>query len=100
MKMPEFDPEDQINVNEDDITIVELEGEQYEIVDTILYEDKSYVAITPYSEEDDGEGDFTILELVDDPDNEDECILKTVDDEALYTAIGDEFLKRFAEEDE
>lgn len=98
--MAEFETEDRDDINDDEITLIELEGEQYEVIDTIIYNDKTYVAISPYSEDDEGDGDFTILEIEDDPENEEGCILRTVDDEALYTEIGDEFLKRFAEEDE
>ena len=60
---------------------------------------KIYGAFTPYTEEDEIEGDveFIILEIIDDEDGE-QCTLKTVDDEELYTKIGDEFMKLFTEE--
>ncbi len=90
-------------INNDDITIIELEGEKYELIDLVVYNDKKYIAVTPFSEdesEEDPEGDFTILEMTDDPDDEESCILKTVDDEDLYSEIGEVFLEKFAEEDE
>ena len=101
-------------INNDDITIIELEGEKYELIDLVVYNDKKYIAVTPFSEdesEEDPEGDFTILEMTDDPDDEEaeftllevaddpndeeNCILRTVDDDELYARIGEEFLKRF-----
>lgn len=101
----EFDPEEKDqNTEEEDITIIELEGVRYEIVDIATYNGRDYVAITPYDddilESDDEEGDFTILELGEDPENEDGCILKTVDDDDLYSEIGEIFLKRFAEDED
>ena len=89
---------------EEDITIIELEGVRYEIVDTVTYKDKDYVAITPFEddvlESGDEEGDFTILELGEDPDDAEGCILKTVDDDDLYSEIGEVFLQRFAEDED
>lgn len=89
----------------DEVTIIELEGERYEIVDVVQYNGKDYVAVTPFDDvpdyDNDENGEFTILEVSDDPDDEDSCVLKTVDDEELYTLIGDLFLERFADiEDE
>ena len=84
---------------EDELTLIELDGEQYEIIDAVIYDERSYIAVLPYSEEDsgddDGESEFTILEMLDDPEDEENCILKTIDDDDLYTKVGDEFLKRF-----
>lgn len=79
--------------------VVDLDGEQFEVIETIEFEEKMYAALTPYTEEDelDGDVEFIILEVIDDPDSE-QCTLKTVDDEELYTKIGDEFMKVFTEE--
>ena len=79
--------------------VVDLDGEQFEVIETIEFEEKMYAALTPYTEEDelDGDVEFIILEVIDDPDRE-QCTLKTVDDEELYTKIGDEFMKVFTEE--
>lgn len=90
-------------INDDDITIIELEGERYELIDMVVYNDRKYIAVTPFTEDetdDEDSGDFTILEMTDDPDDEESCILKTVDDEELYSEIGEVFLEKFAEEDE
>ena len=88
---------------DDDITVIELEGNKYELIDMVVYNNKNYIAITPFYDDgsaDEEEGDFTILEMTDDPENEESCILKTVDDDDLYSEIGELFLERFAEDDE
>lgn len=81
--------------------IVDLDGDEFELIDTVEVDGKVYAALTPYTEEDDlpeGEDvEFIILELIDNPDN-DQCTLKTVDDEALYAKVGDAFLALFSEE--
>lgn len=93
---------DEINLNEEEYepVVVDLDGEQFEIIDTVEVDGRSYAALTPYTEEDELEEEeieFIILEICDDGEG-DECTLKTVDDEELYTKIGDEFLKLFSEE--
>ena len=92
----------EIEVSDDDrdISLIELEGVKYEIVDTARFKGKNYVALIPFDETDDGDDDddeieFTILEIVDDPDNKDNCILKTIDDPQLYDNIGNAFLLKF-----
>lgn len=79
--------------------IVDLDGEEFELIDTAEFDGKIYGAFTPYTEEDeaDEEVEFIILEIIDDEDGE-QCTLKTVDDEELYAKIGDEFVKIFTEE--
>lgn len=93
---------DEIILNEEEYepVVVDLDGEQFEIIDTVEVDGRNYAALTPYTEEDemeDEEIEFIILEICDDGEG-DECTLKTVDDEELYTKIGDEFIKLFAEE--
>ena len=89
---------DEINLNEEEYepVVVDLDGEQFEIIDTVEVDGRSYAALTPYTEEDELEEEeieFIILEICDDGEG-DECTLKTVDDEELYTKIGDEFGRR------
>ncbi len=92
----EFDP-----AEEYEPAIVDLDGEQFEVIDTVEVDGKVYAALTPYTEEDelpeDEEIEFIILEVIDDEESE-QCTLKTVDDEALYTKVGDAFLSLFSEE--
>ncbi|MBO6230477.1 MAG: DUF1292 domain-containing protein [Ruminiclostridium sp.] len=91
---------------EEELTLIELEGEQYEIIDTVCVDDRNYIALIPHDESDDmsEEAEFTILEIIDDPDDEENCTLKTIDDEELYERIGDAFIEHFGmyedEEDE
>ncbi len=87
------------DIGEDsDITLIDLEGETYEVIDSMIFEGKTYIAILPFDEDeqeaDDEVAEFTLLEVTDDPDDEDNCTLKTVDDDDLYVRLGDEFLKR------
>lgn len=81
--------------------IVDLDGDEFELIDTVELDGKVYAALTPYTEEDDLPADedveFIILELIDNPDS-DQCTLKTVDDEALYEKVGEAFLELFSEE--
>lgn len=79
--------------------VIDLDGEPFEIMETIELDGKMYAALTPYTEEDelsDEDVEFIILEVIDEPESE-QCTLKTVDDEELYTKIGDEFMKIFAD---
>lgn len=79
--------------------VVDLDGEQFEIIETLEFEDKMYAALTPYTEEDELEEEdveFIILEVIDDEESE-QCTLKTIDDEDLYTKIGDKFMEVFAD---
>ena len=96
--------EDEMIMPEDigDAAVLELDGEKYEVIDTVSLDGHVYIAIVPYEESDElsETTEFTILEMYDDPDNEDNCILKTVDDDELYQRIGDEFLKHIEEFEE
>ena len=86
------------NEDDGDVTVIELEGEQYEVIDSVTYDGKLYVALIPLDTDDISEDEnveFTLLEVADDPDDEENCVLKTVDDDDLYAKIGEEFLKRF-----
>ncbi len=78
--------------------IIDLDGEQFELIDTAELEGKVYAALTPYSEDDEADDiEFIILEVIDD-ENGEECTLKTVDDDELYSKIGDKFLELFEQE--
>lgn len=97
------DLEKVIDNESDELTLIELDGEYFEVIDTANIDGKNYVALLPYSEEDPDpgeEGKFTVLEIIDDPDDEESCTLRTIDDTELYDRIGDEFMKAFAQYDE
>ena len=76
------------NENEDleeyEPQIVELDGEQFEVIDAVCYDGQNYVALVPYTEDDDftdDEVEFIILKEI---EENGEYMLSTVDDEELY----------------
>lgn len=89
---------EELDLEEYEPVIIDLDGEEFELIDTIEVEGKNYAALTPYIEDDeaDDEVEFIILEVIDD-ENEEQCTLKTVDDEELYSKIGDAFMEMFSE---
>lgn len=89
---------EELDLEEYEPVIIDLDGEEFELIDTIEVEGKNYAALTPYVEDDeaDDEVEFIILEVIDD-ENEEQCTLKTVDDEELYSKIGDAFMEMFSE---
>lgn len=74
--------------------IVDLDGEPFEVIDGICYDGHNYVALVPYTEsdEDEGEAEFVILEEV---EKDGEYLLSTIDNDELYTEIGDAFIEHF-----
>ena len=76
--------------------IIDLDGEQFEIIDGICYDGTNYVALVPFTEEEDDseEGSFIILKEV---EEKGECGLETVDKEELYDEVGQAFIEHFNE---
>jgi hypothetical protein len=80
--------------------IVELDGEQFEIIDALTYEGVNYLALIPYDENaaydelDDEDTEFIVLREVEEGD---EYFLATIDDDALSDKIGEMFLAHFDE---
>lgn len=75
--------------------IIELDGEPFEVIDGICYDGQNYVAVAPYTEDDeleDEEIEFIILKA---EEKGDELFLSTVDDDALYDEIGEAFIEHF-----
>lgn len=88
---------EELDLEEYEPVIVDLDGEEFELIDTVELDGKTYAALTPYVEDDDVDGEeveFIIIEVIDD-ENEEQCTLKTVDDEELYSKIGDAFMELF-----
>jgi len=86
--------------DEEGIEIVELDGEDFEIIGELEYEGETYLALTRYSEEEDDdeeEGEFIILREV---DENGEYNLATIDDEEFSDKIGEMFLELLGEDDE
>ena len=78
--------------------IVDLDGEPFEVIDGICYDGTNYVALVPFSEEDEmdesEEGTFIILKEV---EEDGEYALATVDNEELYNEVGEAFIEHFNE---
>lgn len=86
----------------DEPVFIDLEGERYEVIDTVTVDGNNYVALIPYEENDElsENAEFTILEIIDDPEDEENCTLRTIDDEELYERIGEAFIEQFGMYDE
>ena len=80
----EFEPE-----------IVELDGEQFEIIDAMEYEGVNYVALVPYSEDEIDEEDDTEFVVLREVEENGEYFLATIDDDELSDKIGEMFLAHF-----
>lgn len=89
---------EELELEEYEPVIIDLGGEEFELIDTIEADGRNFAALTPYVEDDEADEDieFIILEVIDD-ENEEQCTLKTVDDEELYSKIGDAFMEMFSE---
>jgi hypothetical protein len=78
--------------------IIELDGEQFEIIDAMTYEDVNYLALIPYDEseeeDEDAEVEFIVLKEV---EEDGEFFLSTIDDDELSDKIGEMFLAHFDE---
>lgn len=94
----------EIEENEEDFEeyepqIIELDGEQFEVIDAVCYDGQNYVALVPYTEsdefeEDEDEVEFIILKEV---EENGEFMLATVDDEDLYNEVGEVFIEHISE---
>lgn len=76
--------------------IVDLDGDPFEVIDGICYEGQNYVALVPFTEDDELESEdveFIILKV---DEEGDETVLSTVDDDALYDEIGEAFIEHLS----
>ncbi|MGI5959903.1 MAG: DUF1292 domain-containing protein [Massiliimalia sp.] len=82
---------------ENTITLTDDDGSEisFEYIDSLVYEDKEYVALLPCQDEDD---ELVILQVEPDPDNEEYEQYLSVDDEDLLERVFDEFKKRLSEQ--
>ena len=91
-----------IGFDADGPTVIHLDDQNYEIIDIITLDEHNYVALAPYSEDltadDNDELTFTLLEVLDDPEDEKGCILKTIEDDDLYDRIGEAFIEKYDSE--
>ena len=92
----ELELENEEEFEEYEPQIVELDGEPFEVIDAICYDGQNYVALVPYTEEDeleDEEVEFLILKEV---EENGEYMLATVDDENLYNEVGEVFIEHLS----
>lgn len=73
--------------------IVELDGEQFEVIDAICYDGQNYVALVPYTEDDEMEDDTAEFIILKEVEENGEYMLSTVDDESLYDEVGEAFIE-------
>lgn len=73
--------------------IVELDGEPFEVIDGICYDEQNYVALVPFTEDDELEGEDVEFIILKAEEQGDELVLSTVDDDALYDEIGEAFIE-------
>lgn len=78
--------------------VVELDGEKFEVIDAICYDDENYIALVPYTDEyefdEDEDLEFVILREI---EENGEYMLATVDDEDLYDELGEAFIEHLSE---
>lgn len=73
--------------------IVELDGEPFEVIDAICYDGQNYVALVPFTEEDELEDDNLEFLILREVEEKGEYMLATVDDDALYDEVGEAFIE-------
>jgi hypothetical protein len=94
--MAEF--ENDLGLEELEPDIIELDGEQFEIIDALTFEGVNYLALIPYDEnedeDDEEDAEFIVLKEV---EENGEYFLSTIDDDELSDRIGELFLAHFDE---
>ncbi|MCM1054590.1 MAG: DUF1292 domain-containing protein [Bacteroides sp.] len=73
--------------------IVELDGESFEVIDAVCYDGQNYVALVPYTEDDESEDDEVEFIILKEVEENGEYMLATVDDEDLYNEVGEAFIE-------
>lgn len=73
--------------------IIELDGEPFEVIDAICYDGQNYVALVPFTEEDELEDDNVEFLILKEVEENGEYMLSTVDDDALYDEVGEAFIE-------
>ena len=86
-------PENKDEFEEFEPQIVELDGEQFEVIDAICYDGQNYVALVPYTESDELEEEDVEFIILKEVQEGDEYMLATVDDEELYNEVGEAFIE-------
>ena len=76
--------------------IIELDGDQFEVIDAVCYDGQNYVALIPYTESDELEDDELEFIILKEIEENGEYTLSTVDDEELYNEVGEVFIDHIA----
>ena len=86
-----------LDETEENIEIVDLDGEPFEVIGDLEYEGEIYLALVRYKEEaeeaEETDGEFIVLR---ESQENGEDYLVTVDDNVLYDKIGGMFLEMFS----
>ncbi len=77
--------------------IVMLDEEPFEIIDSLVYKDNTYLALIPYVEDEDEETEECEFVILKEVEEDGEYSLATVDDDELYSELGEAFIKHFDE---
>lgn len=87
-------------LNEDEIAILSLTDEdgnevEFELIDSVDYQDKEYLILLPAGEDDDEPAEVVILEV--EPHEDGSETYLTVNDEETLNAVYEIFKERFAD---
>lgn len=81
------------NLEEYEPQIVDLDGEPFEVIDAICYDGQNYVALVPFTEDDELEKEEIEFIILKSDEQDNEVILSTIDNDELYDEVGDAFLE-------
>jgi len=84
------------SVDELEPDIIELDGEQFEVVESLEHEGVNYFALIPYGKENEDE-EYTEFIILREVEENGEYFLATIDNDEFADKIGDLFLARFDE---
>ena len=76
--------------------IVNLDGEDFELIGELEYDGQIYLALIPYKEVEDENQKPEFVVLREEENQNGDCFLATVDDTTLYQKIGNMFIDMFA----
>jgi len=89
-----------INDPNDQVEVVDLDGEQFAVIGELEYEGGVYFALVPYEEEEVDEYEELEFVILKEVEENGEHFLATIDDDDFYEKIGEMFLELFAENSE
>ncbi|MDR1754136.1 MAG: DUF1292 domain-containing protein [Eubacterium sp.] len=93
--MAEFEKKGPQDTEEYEPEIIDLDGEPFEIIDGITHGGANYLALVPYIEDLDDDDDAIEFIILKEEEKDGEFFLATIDDDNLYSEIGDMFIEHF-----